>query len=146
LALFESLLLSLTLVWLFYLTRAITDFQVRLSWLFEDGFVELFGSYVGVSFFKLLASHQHQGPLVITFVTNLDELVTISEVERIRAMLAQLVTLIIFSLALIEGNALFWDAVHILQMTAQVATLSESFLALGTSEWALSSMLAEVIP
>lgn len=35
---------------------------------------------------------------------------------------------------------------HIFQVTAKVSTLSESFLAFGTSERALASVLPEVVP
>jgi len=60
-------------------------------------------------------------------------------------MLALFAGLKVFGLTFIEGNALLRDAVHVFQMTAQVSTLSESFLALGTGEWALACMLTEVI-
>lgn len=43
-------------------------------------------------------------------------------------------------------DALSRNSVHILQMTSQISTLCECFLAERTFEWAQAGMLAEVVP
>ena len=52
------------------------------------------------------------------------------------------------SLALLLNELLLatWNLVDILEMSSQVSTLCESFVAEGAREWSLSSVLSEVIP
>jgi len=61
-------------------------------------------------------------------------------------MLAPSVGLIIFGLPLVEGNALLGDAVHVLQVAAQISTLRKCLFALGAGERPLARVLAEVVP
>lgn len=51
-----------------------------------------------------------------------------------------------FALLLDELLLATWNLVDILEMSSQVSTLCESFVAEGAGEWSLSSVLSEVIP